>query len=308
MQLDAIKLFCDVAHLRSVSKAAKLHGVTQSAASQRIMALERELKVQLIDRSKRPLHLTAKGQIYHDGCRRIIHQYEMLKRQVLSDHLPVEGVLRVAAIYSAGIGLIDQAADVFENQFNDAKIEIEYRRPDGVYDRVMDGRVDLGILSFPDRWQGLSSQILRNEEMCVVCHPSHDLAARDNIRASELPEFHLVQFDADLPISQHIDHYLRKHQVAAKIRHRFDNIDTIKSYLAHSREVAILPAFTVKPDVDAGLLTAITLVPTLVRPLAIVVDRKRQITPLMQAFMDDLLKRSPNGAVVAAAESAGTTA
>jgi DNA-binding transcriptional LysR family regulator len=123
-----------------------------------------------------------------------------------------------------------------------------------------------------------------------------------------LPEFNLVQFDADLPISQHIDHYLRKHQVPAKIRHRFDNIDTIKSYLANSREVAILPAFTVKPEVDAGQLTAIALVPTLVRPLAIVVDRKRQVTPLMQAFMDDLLSRSPNGAAQEAAEPASTTA
>src|ERR1041385_2165242 len=82
MQLDVLQLYCDVAQHRSVSRAAELHGVTQSAASQRIQALERELGVQLIDRSTRPLSLPAAGELYSRGCRRIIDAYDKLKERV----------------------------------------------------------------------------------------------------------------------------------------------------------------------------------------------------------------------------------
>ena len=54
MQFEALKVFCDVARLRSFSEAAAVNDLTQSAVSQIVLHLERRLDVQLIDRSTRP--------------------------------------------------------------------------------------------------------------------------------------------------------------------------------------------------------------------------------------------------------------
>jgi DNA-binding transcriptional LysR family regulator len=66
--MQTIRLYADVARYRSFSEAAREHGITQSAASQRIRSLEDRLGVMLIDRSVRPLALTPAGEVYGRGC------------------------------------------------------------------------------------------------------------------------------------------------------------------------------------------------------------------------------------------------
>ena len=74
MQFESLKVFCDVARHRSVSQAAAANDVSQSAASQIVLQLEKRLGVKLIDRSTRPLQLTREGQVYYDGCRGLVEQ------------------------------------------------------------------------------------------------------------------------------------------------------------------------------------------------------------------------------------------
>ena len=68
------KLFRDVAHAKSLSRAAQLNGISQSAATQHIQELERRLGVELLDRSTRPLGLTAAGKLYADLCRDVLRR------------------------------------------------------------------------------------------------------------------------------------------------------------------------------------------------------------------------------------------
>lgn len=292
MQIDLVRLFCDVATHRSVSRAAELHGVTQSAVSQRIMGLERELGVQLIDRSKRPLQLTAAGEIYHHGCRQILDQYEQLTRRVAGTQSELTGTVRVAAIYSAGIDLLNRAVEAFGDDHPRARVEVQYHQPDTVYQRVRSDQVDLGILSYPDRWRDVAYRSLRDEVMAVVCRADHELAGRESLAPADLADQALVLFDPSLPISRRITSYLREHGLAAQAEHTFDNIDTIKAYLAQSREVGILPERTVRREVAEGSLAAVALRPQLKRPIAIVHNRQRRLTPAVEAFIQTLVTTS----------------
>ena len=84
MQIRALRVFCDIASQRSFSRAAAAHGMTQSAASQIVHHLEQDLSVQLIDRSKRPLVLTAAGQLYFEGLQRVLFDLHTLDQEVRS--------------------------------------------------------------------------------------------------------------------------------------------------------------------------------------------------------------------------------
>src|ERR1700752_2842950 len=66
---DALKVFCDVARCRSISQAAADNDLSQPAASLIVRQLERRLGVQLVNRLKRPLQLTALGRLYYEGCK-----------------------------------------------------------------------------------------------------------------------------------------------------------------------------------------------------------------------------------------------
>jgi len=58
MHLETLRLFCDVVRLRSFSRGAAAHQISQSAASQAVQQLEAELDALLIDRTKRPFVVT----------------------------------------------------------------------------------------------------------------------------------------------------------------------------------------------------------------------------------------------------------
>ena len=98
MNLKSLKIFCDIVSRRSFSRAAEDNGISQSGASQVVGQLETRLGVQLIERSKRPLSPTREGQVFYDGCRKIIARYDALEDEVRSLHEQVAGRVRVAAI------------------------------------------------------------------------------------------------------------------------------------------------------------------------------------------------------------------
>src|SRR4051794_31332998 len=103
MQFESLQVFCDVVRLRSFSQAAAVHGVTQSAVSQIVSQLEQRMEVQLVDRSRRPLQLTALGQSYYEGCKNLLEQYAELEASIRSARVEVTGRVEVAAIYSVGL-------------------------------------------------------------------------------------------------------------------------------------------------------------------------------------------------------------
>ena len=74
MTLKTLRAFCDVARQRSFSRAAALHGLSQSAVSQAVVQLESRLEVQPIDRLKRPIEPTPEGRVFYGGCREFVER------------------------------------------------------------------------------------------------------------------------------------------------------------------------------------------------------------------------------------------
>ncbi len=63
MQIESLKVFCDLSETESFTKAAQINQITQSAVSQQISSLERLFKSLLIERSKKKFRLTREGQV-----------------------------------------------------------------------------------------------------------------------------------------------------------------------------------------------------------------------------------------------------
>src|SRR5437868_630734 len=139
MQLESLKVFCDVARHRSVSRAAALNHMTQSAASQLVLQIEKRLGVQLVNRSTRPLHLTALGRKYYDGCKNLVEQYWELETSMQQAQAEMAATVQVAAIYSVGLGDMGQYVERFQTQHTNAQVHVEYLHPNRVYERVADG-------------------------------------------------------------------------------------------------------------------------------------------------------------------------
>jgi DNA-binding transcriptional LysR family regulator len=312
MQLEALKIFCDVVRWASFSRGAAENDISQSSASQAVHQLEVRLGVKLIDRSKRPLVLTPLGKVYYEGCKDLVGRYLEVENRVraMADDPAVVGTVRVASIYSVGLAHMSQYVKTFGELYPGAQVRLEYLHPTRVVESVASEGAELGLISYPRKWPELSVIPWRDEEMVLAVYPSHRFAAQEAVPVGRLDGETFVGFDADLSIRRAIDRFLRHHDVQVRVSLEFDNIENIKRAVEVQAGVAILPAPTVAREVGAGTLVAVRIdgqdpVHRLSRPLAIVHRRGHQLSSTAARFLELLTGDDPPEAAAAGAAAGG---
>lgn len=301
MQFETLQIFCDVVRCASFSRGATENKISQSSASQAVHQLETRLGVRLIDRSKRPLVLTEEGRIFYEGCKDLVARYLDLEDRVrtLNDERKATGTVGVAAIYSVGLLHMRRYVKTFEERHPEASVRLEYLHPTQVVERVSEGDVDLGLISFPRKWSDLMVIPWREEPMVLVTSPSHRFARRGSIPIGELNGETFVGFDSALSIRKAIDRFLRRHGVEVDVALEFDNIENIKRAVEISAGVAILPEPTVAEEVRVGSLASLAIDGQdpnhrLTRPLAIIHRRHDKLDVTTSLFLELLTGREPD--------------
>jgi DNA-binding transcriptional LysR family regulator len=287
MQIDALKIYCDVVRLHSFSRGAEANNVLQATASLTVQRLEKHLGVTLIDRGCRPWKPTREGQIFYEGCREVLERYFNLESEVRGQQVAADTVVRVAAIYSVNLREISRCVHRFNELRPQVRVELEFLHPSRVCERVLNDEVELGILSYPDGRRDLEVIPWRSEPMVVACHTQHRLAGKKKIVVKQLAGEAFVGFDADLIIRKKIDGFLRQHGVTPKVMLTFDNIEAVKRAVEVGSGVAILPRPTLEHELRTNALAAIPFSgQSFVRPLGIVYRRGRQLYPNTRAFIE----------------------
>ena len=293
MHLETLRLYCDIVRLRSFSRGAEQNYVSQSAASQSVQQLESELRVSLIDRTKRPFVVTPEGEAFYGACRTLLESWEKAKAEVVAVKARVDGTVRVAAIYSVGLHDVSRHMQRFMSLYPEARVQLECLHPHKVVEAVVGGEADVGIMSYPPNDRALSVVPLRAEPMAFVCHPQHPLGRRRAVAPSDLNGEPFVAFDAGLTIRKAIDRALRQHNVRLNVVMEFDNIETIKQAIKISAGVSILPRHTVQNETGIGTLATVPLaIPGLVRPVGIIHRRHKPLTPTVDRFIQLLREAS----------------
>lgn len=295
VSLESLKILCDVVRQKSFSRGAAMNGVSQSAASQAILQIEKRLGVQLIDRSQRPLALTREGEIYYKECRTLVDRYLAVESRIQARHNVESSRVNVAAIYSVVLYDMNRYVERFLERHPQYQVRFQYLHPDDVYESVRNGEADLGLISFPRSRREFEAIVWRNEPMVLVCSPTHPFAPLKQVTIDQLDGVDFVAFDPNLAIGRYIDHFLREHNVQVNVVMAFDNIEFIKRGLETTPAVAILPEPTVREEVNNGSLRVVP-VPKLglVRPLCIIHRRKRALTPAIVSFIT-ILKETKTG-------------
>jgi len=289
---DSAKIFKDIAQLKSISRGAAANGISQSAASQQVQELERQLGVTLFDRSTRPLALTEAGKLFFDLCRDVLRREEQFQVHLENLKGLVEGNLRVASIYSIGLSEMSRVQEEFAARFPNAQLHVDYLRPDKVYEAVLADQADLGLVSYPAGSKDLAVIPWREEEMTVAAQPSHPLAQKPVLLPADLNGQDYVGFDEDLMIRRELDRFFREQGIEIHVAMQFDNIQMIKEAVALGSGISILPARTMQAEIAQGRLVSISLhAPDLVRPIGIVHRKRKRFNRATQAFLELLLEQ-----------------
>jgi len=289
MQIESLKVFCDLAETESFTKAAQINNVTQSAVSQQISSLERLFKSLLIERSKKKFRLTREGQILYDFSKQIIQTFEALHSKLQEIKDIISGTIRVATIYSIGLHDLPPYIKKFMKDYPTVNVHVEYRRANQVYEDVQGNVVDLGLVAYPSRDSKLEIVPLRKDPLVLICHPTHPFAKAKSMKLKLIAGQKFIGFEPDIPTRKALDKILRENNVEVQTVMEFDNIETVKRAVEIDAGVAIVPLGTISQEISKQTLAAVHLDDgDFYRPIAAIYKKNKVLSPAMKQFLSIL--------------------
>ena len=289
MQLESLKVFCDLSETESFTKAAQINGVTQSAVSQQISALERQFNTLLIERSRKKFRLTQEGQVLYDYSKQILSTYDAMHSNLQDLKDIISGTIRVATIYSIGLHDLPPYLKKFLKAYPTVNVHVEYRHAHEIYEDVVGNVVDLGLVAYPQRGPHWELVPLRKEPLTLICHPQHPLAKQKSIKLSQLQGQTFVGFAANIPTRRAIDRLLKEAKVSVQMVMEFDNIETVKRAVEIEAGVSIVPHTTIVQELAKKTLAEVQLEGgDFSRPLAAIIKKHKVLSPAIKQFLSVL--------------------
>jgi DNA-binding transcriptional LysR family regulator len=286
MQIESLKVFCDLAETESFTKAAQINNVTQSAVSQQISSLEKQFKSLLIERSKKKFRLTREGAVLYDFSKQIIQTYDSLHSKLQEIKDIISGTIRVATIYSIGLHDLPPYIKRFLKTYPTVNVHVEYRRANQVYDDVLSNVVDLGLVAYPTRESKLETVALRKDPLVLICHPQHPFAKSKSIKLKALTGQKFIGFEPDIPTRKALDRILKDNNVEVSHVMEFDNIETVKRAVEIDAGISVVPQGTVLQEVAKQTLAQVQLEDgEYYRPLAAIYKKNKVLSPAVKQFL-----------------------
>jgi LysR family transcriptional regulator, transcriptional activator of the cysJI operon len=286
MQIESLKVFCDLAETKSFTKAALINNVTQSAVSQTISALERRFSSLLIERSKKNFRLTPEGDVFYDYSKRILQTCDALHSKLQEIENVISGNIRLATIYSIGLHVLPPYVTRFLQRYPSVNVHVEYRRDNQVYENVLGNVVDLGLVAFPTRDSRLEIVNLRPDKLVLICHPQHPFAERKSIKIKALSGQKFINYERDIPTRKALDKIFKQHRVTVDQVMQFDNIETVKRAVEIDSGVAIVPLETISQEIANDTLKAVELDNgAYSRPLALIYKKNKVLSPAIRQLI-----------------------
>ncbi len=257
MNIETLKIFCDLVELRSFSKTAERHFISQSAVSQQIAQLEMTHKCQLLDRKKRPFELTKSGELFYNAGKDILERYEALRSELNSLEKHTTKRINVAAIFSIGMHSLPAYVKKFMAKYPEVNVHIEYFSSRRIYELVLQGGVDIGLVAVPKKDKNIEIYDFEDESLVLVCSPEHPMAKQSKIDIHQLRFEKFIVFEESIPTRGLVDSILAHYNVTVRTVMEFDNIETVKRAVELNSGVSILPETAIRQELASGTLKAI---------------------------------------------------
>jgi DNA-binding transcriptional LysR family regulator len=241
-----LQVLAEVVRRGSFSAAAESLSYTQSAVSQAIARLEREVGATLVVRDRRGVRPTAAGATLVEHADAILAQLEAAESELAAVLGVRGGRLRVASFPSAGSTLIPLAVAEFRRDHPDVALTLAEGEPEEIAPRLRAGEFDLALLfefpGVPERPSaGVHTVTLLDDPMDVALPGEHRLASKRGLRLADLRGEDWVQTSVQSPCARHVVRLCIAAGFEPNVTFESDDYETVQGLVAAGVGVALIP-------------------------------------------------------------------
>jgi DNA-binding transcriptional LysR family regulator len=283
--LRQLQAFTSVYRMRSITRAARELGITQSAASLLIQQLEVQLGIKLFDRSTRSVQPTlAANEAFH-AAERMLGDASGLSRRMRD--LAATRAGRVAFVASAGAAsaLLPAVLAKFRAAHHDIEIDMRDVAADDLVPRMIATDAEFAIGSVEGEIAEMTIETLTRGRLSAIGRRTPDFAARRSLTWDELAQLPTIAMRRDTRIRMQIDQVLGAQGKRLTPTYEVSLFNTALAMTAQGLGLAILPTTMLPADQFPTLIAKPLVRPAIKRPVSLLQRQGRTLSPAAQAFV-----------------------
>jgi len=283
-----LQAFHAVAKHGSFTKAADALCMTQPAVTFQIRQLEEHFDTRLFDRANGRIALTPAGIVALEYAERILALSADLDRKLKEMSGQEAGPLLIGASTTIAEFLLPKILGEFKSKHPAIVPQLVVANSEVVQARVAERSLDLGFIEGDSSLPTLVTEVCCDDELQVVCAPSHPLARQKMLALQTLTEHPYITRELGSGTREVIDHYLEKHGLAPDSLHvvmEASSPEALKGLVATGLGFAIMSRATADKEVRLGDLVQVPLKPPLIRHLSVVYPKERIHSRIVTSFV-----------------------
>lgn len=245
MELHQLNTFVAVAEEGSFTRAADRLHVVQSAVSASVRKLERELGVTLFDRTTHRVALSDAGRVLLPEARATLAAAAGAREAIEQLRGGLRGTVSLGTMQGQAMRAIGIAAVLADFRATHPGVEVRVGHGGGsayMADAVRDGRLDLAVVSLPDRRPpGLTRILLASEAIALAVSPAHPLARRRSVALTALRDEPFVDLPPGWGTRMTVDRACAAAGIERTIAYEVNDTAAVAEFVAHGLAVALMP-------------------------------------------------------------------
>lgn len=261
ISLHKLEVFCTVAELGSVSRAAERLGIAQPVVSAHLKAMAQKLGTPLAVRQGRQVGLTEAGQRVYRWAQELVSRTRELEREMADSRRGIVGKATVGASMTIGSYVLPAQIIGFHNTYPTGEVSVRVTTPQLVTDAIHSGDCDFAFTILDPRHEtaGLEVQHVQSEQLILVAAPKMPLRRRA-ISPAELVDLPFVSAQSGTPRRELEDFLLRQFRVKRKrVEIEFGHAEAMKQAVRAGAGAAFLFRASVRDELASGALREIAI-------------------------------------------------
>jgi LysR family nitrogen assimilation transcriptional regulator len=287
MNLNQLEYFVHTAEMGSLSKAAIVLNIAQSALSRQIRLLEADLHVTLLLRNGRGVVLTEAGKRLFDHSIAILQLVSRVREDIDATRDEPVGSIVVGMPPTMGRMLTLPLVEGFKQVFPKARLAIVEGLSTHLAEWVSTGRVDIGVLHNPESQPSIEILPVLQEPLVLVSPADSTVARNTTINFSELVNYPLIVPERAHAIRKLIETQAALTGLKLQIAWEISSVRSILDLVRAGHGHAVLSRNAIRNEQKPEAFSVRPLEkPQLLSTLCLAISAHKPITPLTKHVMD----------------------
>jgi LysR family transcriptional activator of glutamate synthase operon len=287
MELRQLRYLVALAEEQHFTRAAAREHIAQPALSQQIRRLEQEVGLALVERTTRRVTVTEAGRTLVARARRILAEVDAAAAEMQELTGARTGRVMVGTMHTMGPVDVSLALAMFHERHPGVELTVREQSSEELAEMLRDDVLDLAFLSVTERMEshGLRLRQLVSEELVVVLPSSHPLAAREELKMSELAGEQFISYREGARLRELLVFAGRQAGFEPQIKLESNESERIRRLVGRRMGVAVLPRSDAeRPGADVAVATLIQ--PSLRRDITLACREGRRLAPAAAEFLE----------------------